>query len=47
MREFQLRGLEHIISEHELKLQAMDKRRDKYEVRHELKLKQQDELKKT
>ena len=46
MREFQTKSEQVIYQEGQEKLKVMDNRREKYERRHELKLQQEEELKK-
>ena len=46
MREFQTKSEQAIYQEGQEKLKVMDNRREKYERRHELKLQQEEELKK-
>ena len=46
MREFQAKSDQVIYQEGQEKLKVMDNRREKYERRHDLKLQQEEELKK-
>ena len=46
MREFQTKSEQVIYQEGQEKLKVMDNRREKYERRHELKLQQEEDLKK-